>query len=149
MKKLLDLTYAIEPKLVEPDYSGALAHFASLQKGRCLVVVFTDLIDATGSRALLQGLSSLSPRHLPVCVTLLDRRVREIANGELIFSPKQTTRNLEQMFRKAVATDLIVQRNVALSVLQRQGCLVIDAPPEELTSKLIDQYLKVKMRARL
>ncbi|MFX6040898.1 hypothetical protein ABTE96_23265, partial [Acinetobacter baumannii] len=75
--------YSVEPKLVEPDYTGALAHFASLQKGRCLVVLFTDLIDATGSRALLQGLSSLSPRHLPVCVTLMDKRVRDLATADL------------------------------------------------------------------
>ena len=149
LKKILEITHDIEPRLVEPDYSGALAHFASLQKGRCLIVVFTDLTDPLGSKALLQGLSSMSPRHLPFCVTLTDKQVLQTANRKLTSIKPEQDKQLHLLFERAVATDLIAQRELALSVLQRQGCLVLDCPPEDLTSNVVNKYVQIKMRNSL
>ncbi len=149
MKKILEITHDIEPRLVEPDYSGALAHFASLQKGRCLIVVFTDLTDPLGSKALLQGLSSMSPRHLPFCVTLTDKQILQTANRQLSSVKPEQDKQLQLLFERAVATDLISQRELALSVLQRQGCLVLDCPPEDLTNNIVNKYLQIKMRNTL
>jgi uncharacterized protein (DUF58 family) len=56
---------------------------------------------------------------------------------------------MEEIYQRAVATDLLAQRELALSVLQRRGCLVLDAPPQELSDKLVEAYLEVKTRARL
>ncbi len=149
MKKILEVTHSVNPAMVEPDYSAALAHFASMQKGRCLVVVFTDLTDPLGSKALLDGLSNLSPRHLPFCVTLKDKQVTDTANRELNSFGEDRDTRLECIFKKAVAIDLIAQRELALSVLQRQGCLVLDCASEDLSSKLVNKYLEVKMRNSL
>jgi uncharacterized protein (DUF58 family) len=152
LKKLLEASFDIEPKLIEPDYVSILSYFASAQKGRSMVVVLTDLTDPTGSQALLAGLASLAPRHLPFCVTLKDRQISRVAAITTVGGdkpPELKTVNIEDIYRRAVATDLIAQRELALSVLQRRGCLVLDCPPQELTDKLIDTYLEVKMRARL
>jgi uncharacterized protein (DUF58 family) len=147
LQKILDATFPIEPRSVEPDYPGMLAHYASLQKNRALVVVLTDLTDPAGSQALLEGLVNLRKRHLPMCVTLNDRTVLEIGQKRSI-SP---TENLEasDIYQRAVALDLVAQRELALTVLQRQGCLVLDKPPQELSAKLIDLYLDVKRRGLL
>jgi uncharacterized protein (DUF58 family) len=149
LKKILETTHAVEPRLVEPDYNGALAHFASLQKGRCLIVVFTDLIDPLGSKSLLQGLSSMSPRHLPFCVTLTDKEIAVKAKSKLNAAEPDKESQLHMLFERAVALDLLNQRELALSVLQRQGCLVLDCPPEELTTNLVDRYLQIKARNTL
>ncbi|HEY9758589.1 MAG TPA: DUF58 domain-containing protein [Oculatellaceae cyanobacterium] len=149
LKKILETTHALEPRLVEPDYNGALAHFASLQKGRCLIVVFTDLIDPLGSKSLLQGLSSMSPRHLPFCVTLTDKQIAAKANSKLSSIEPEREGQLHMLFERAVALELLNQRELALSVLQRQGCLVLDCPPEELTTNLVNKYLQVKARNKL
>ncbi len=147
MQRILDATFPIEPRSVEPDYPGMLAHYASLQKNRALVVVLTDLTDPAGSQALLEGLVNLRKRHLPMCVTLNDRTVLEIG----LKRSAGPTANLEpqEIFQRAVALDLVAQRELALSVLQRQGCLVLDRPPQELSAKLIDLYLDVKRRGLL
>jgi uncharacterized protein (DUF58 family) len=105
------------------------------------MVVLTDLTDPTGSQTLLAGLASLSPRHLPFCVTLRDRQIETVANDSSLIE--------EKIFRRAVATDLIVQRELAFSHLHRRGCLVLDAPPQELSEKLVDRYLEIKARGRL
>ena len=150
LKKILEITHAVQPTMVEPDYATALSHFASLQKGRCLIVVFTDLTDPLGSKALLQGLSSLSPRHLPFCVTLKDKQVTETANKELTnMLDDDRQKKLDMVFERAVAIDLLEQRELALSVLQRQGCLVIDCAPEDLSNKVVNKYLDIKMRNSL
>lgn len=150
MKSILEGAFDIEPKMVEPDYVGVLSYFSSVQKGRSLMVVLSDLTDPTGSQALLAGLASMPPRHLPFCVTLRDRQVNQMAQPMPIAEPTaKNDEDLDHIFRRAVATDLLNQRELALSVLQRRGCLVLDCPPQELSDRLVDKYLEIKTRARL
>lgn len=138
---ILEAVCDVKPRVVEPDYTGALSFFASAHKQRSLITVLTDLTDPTGSQALLTGLASLSPRHLPFCVTLKDRQVDKIA--------AQRNTDVEGAFRRAVATDLTAQREVAFSHLQRRGCMVLDAPPQDLSDRLVNRYLEIKARGRL
>jgi uncharacterized protein (DUF58 family) len=154
LKKILELSFDIEPRMVEPDYSGVLSYFASTQKGRCLMVILTDLTDATGSQTLLSGLACLAPRHLPFCVTLCDRQLVSIAElnsvNDIVGGAKlPLSERLDHIYQRAIATDLLAGRELALSQLQRRGCLVLDCPPQELSSKLVDSYLAIKTRERL
>jgi uncharacterized protein (DUF58 family) len=150
LKNILEVSFDVEPKMVEPDYIGMLSHFATMQKSRCLFILLTDLTDPTGSQALLNGLACLTPRHLPFCVTLEDRQINEVAltSGDKISSTNMED-NLEAIYKRAIATDLLTQRELALSVLQRRGCLILDCPPQELSDKLVDAYLDIKTRAKL
>jgi uncharacterized protein (DUF58 family) len=138
---MLEAVCDIKPRVVEPDYTGALSFFASAHKQRSLITVLTDLTDPTGSQALLTGLASLSPRHLPFCVTLRDRQVDKIA--------AQRNTDVDGAFKRAVATDLTSQREVAFSHLVRRGCMVLDAPPQDLCDRLVNRYLEIKARGRL
>ena len=148
MNRILESTFAIQPRMVEPDYAGILAYFASAQKGRSLMVVLSDLTDPTGSQALLNGMANLAPRHLPFCVTLKDRQVQQIAQSPII-ADESAAKSMEPIYRRAIALDLISQRELALSVLTKRGCLVLDCPPQELSDRLVDKYIEVKARGRL
>ncbi len=111
LKKFLEASFEIEPKLVEPDYVSILSYFAGAQKGRSMVVVLTDLTDPTGSQALLAGLASLAPRHLPFCVTLKDRQISRVASVTTAGAgqaPELKTVNIEEIYRRAVATDRFI-----------------------------------------
>ncbi|MBZ0189736.1 MAG: DUF58 domain-containing protein [Candidatus Obscuribacterales bacterium] len=149
MKKMLESTHAIEPRMIEPDYIGMLSYFATAQKGRALIVVVTDLTDPIGSQSLLTGLAKLSGRHLPFCVTLKDRQVIDVARKITTGNQLTDREILERTYRRAIATDLLNQRELALSVLQRRGCLILDCPPQHLSDSLVDAYLEIKARARL
>jgi len=98
---------------------------------------------------LLQGLASMGPRHLPFCVTLTDKQVLETANRNLGSIKPEQEQQLQLLFERAVALDLISQRELALSVLHRQGCLVLDCPPEDLTNNIVNKYLQIKLRNSL
>ncbi len=149
LKKILEGVFDVEPRMVEPDYSGMLSYFASMQKGRCLMVLLTDLTDAVGSQSMLAGLASLAGRHLPFCVTLKDRQVTEMSHQGILKDAHDKSIPVEQIYRRAVACDLLSQRELALNVLHRRGCLVLDCPPQELSDKLVDSYLEIKTRGRL
>jgi uncharacterized protein (DUF58 family) len=146
MHKILEATFAVQPRMVEPDYASILAYFAQAQKGRSLMVVLSDLTDPTGSQSLLAGMANLAPRHLPFCVTLKDRQLQKIAQQE---SANGVEPEVQGIYRRAIAIDLLAQRELALSVLTRRGCMVLDCSPQELSDKLVDKYIEVKARGRL
>lgn len=141
LKEMLELVFDVQPKTVEPDYASILTYFANQLKGRALFVVLTDITDSTGSEALLKGLASLKPRHLPFCVTLRDKQIDDLSQ----FKAASET----QIYKRVAAIDLISARELALATLTRQGCLTLDSPPELLTSQLIAHYLEVKTKCKL
>jgi uncharacterized protein (DUF58 family) len=141
MAQLLAKLTPIQPELIEPDYIGAVTRLTSQQSRRALVVLLTDLIDLTASAELLVALGRLTPRYRPFCVTLRDPRIDQQA--------QQTSNTLETAYNRAVAIDLLAQRQVALAQLKQRGVLVLDAPANQISSQLVDRYLRLKARNQL
>jgi uncharacterized protein (DUF58 family) len=138
---LIDRLTPIQPVLLESDYLGAVTNVVRQQTRRALVVVITDLVDVTASAELLAALSKLAPRYLPFCVTLRDPEVDNLAHT--------FTENVTHAYARAVALDLLAQRRVAFAQLKQKGVLVLDAPANQITDKLVEQYLRLKARNQL
>jgi uncharacterized protein (DUF58 family) len=138
LAKLVDRLTPIQPVLLEPDYLGAVTKVITQQTRRALVVVITDLVDVTASSELLRAMMRLSPRYLPFCVTLNDPLVAQIAHTH--------TDNTKDSYARAVALDLLAQRQVAFAQLRQKGVLVLDAPCDRITGELVDRYLELKAR---
>jgi uncharacterized protein (DUF58 family) len=141
LPKLIDRLTPIQPVLLEPDYVGAVTKMANQQTRRALVVLITDLVDITASEELLAALGRLTPRYLPFCVALRDPLVDAIAS-----SP---TADVQGAYSRAVALDLLAQRQVAFARLQQKGVLVLDAPADRISEQLVDRYLRLKARNQL
>jgi uncharacterized protein (DUF58 family) len=141
MAQLLAKLTPIQPELIEPDYIGAVTRLTSQQSRRALVVLLTDLIDLTASAELLVALGRLTPRYRPFCVTLRDPRIDQQA--------QQSSNTLETAYNRAVAIDLLAQRQVALVQLKQCGVLVLDAPANQISSQLVDRYLRLKARNQI
>jgi uncharacterized protein (DUF58 family) len=58
-------------------------------------------------------------------------------------------KNVVQMFRATAAQELTSRRERVLAGLREQGALTLDLDPRELTSAVLNQYLKVKERAMI
>ncbi len=138
LSKLVERLTPIQPVLLEPDYLGAVTKVITQQTRRALVVVITDLVDVTASGELLSAMIRLTPRYLPFCVTLNDPLVAQIAH-----SP---TSNTKDTYSRAVALDLLAQRQVAFAQLRQRGVLVLDAPCDRISEQLVDRYLQLKVR---
>jgi uncharacterized protein (DUF58 family) len=138
---LADQLYAVQPVLREPNYGEAFAYLRRRTQRRALVVTFTDLIDREASAQLLANVLALAPRHLPLVVTLRDDRLDALAR----LRPDEA----RQAYERAVATDLLAQRRLALAALRAGGALVLDAAPRDLTVATVNRYLEIKARAAL
>ncbi|PSB20866.1 DUF58 domain-containing protein [Phormidesmis priestleyi ULC007] len=138
---LIERLTPIQPEIIEPDYLGAVTALANQQTRRALVVLITDIVDITASAELLAALGRLTPRYLPFCVTLRDPQVDRQANA--------VTEDVPSTYARAVALDLLAQRQVAFADLKRKGVLVLDAPANQITEQLVDRYLQLKAKNQL
>jgi uncharacterized protein (DUF58 family) len=141
LPKLIERLTPIQPVLMEPDYIGAVTTVNQQQTRRALVVLLTDIIDQTASADLLLAMARLTPRYLPFCVALRDPQVDVQANA---IAP-----DVDILYTRAVALDLLAQRKLALATLKQKGVLILDAPAHQITDQLVDRYLQVKARGQL
>ena len=141
LNQLIDRLTSIQPVLFESDYLGAVTNVLQRQTRRALVVVITDLVDVTASTELLAALSKLAPRYLPFCVTLRDPQVDRLAHT--------FTDDVASAYTRAVALDLLMQRQVAYAQLKQKGVLVLDAPANQIADQLVERYLQLKARNQL
>jgi uncharacterized protein (DUF58 family) len=141
LNQLIDRLTSIQPVLFESDYLGAVTNVVQRQTRRALVVVITDLVDVTASTELLAALSKLAPRYLPFCVTLRDPQVDHLAHT--------FTDDVTEAYARAVALDLLMQRQIAFAQLKQKGVLVLDAPANQIADQVVERYLQLKARNQL
>lgn len=139
--RILDATYALPPKMEEPRFYRALSTVSTQLKRRSLIVVFTDLIDERSSEGLMRYSLGLLPRHLPVVVAMSDTEVAEIADSV----PEEK----QDMYRQGVASEMLDRRERLLARLGSVGVMVIDSPPDKISSAVLDRYLDIKARSLL
>jgi uncharacterized protein (DUF58 family) len=141
LSRLIERLTPIQPEILEPDYIGAVTTVVNQQTRRALVVVITDLVDTTASAELLSALGRLAPRYLPFCVTLRDPLVDQQAHEFAL--------DVDAAYARAVALDVLNQRQIAFSTLKQKGVLVLDAPAHQVTEELVDRYLQLKAKNQL
>lgn len=138
---IIDALYSVQPSLVEPDYTGAYNELLGRKIRRALVVTFTDLIDPDASRELLAASGALRRHHNPLCVTINNRDVMDLA--------AQMPRGADDMYAKAMAQRMLSQREQALRELSNRGVGILDVEAAQLTVATVNRYLDLKARAAL
>jgi uncharacterized protein (DUF58 family) len=138
---IIEALYGAQPSLVEPDYQAAYEYLIGRKVRRALVVTFTDLIDAEASRELLTASAALRRHHNPLCVTINNRDVIEMA-GVL-------PQRVEEMYEKAMAMKMLHGRAQALEELRQRGVGILDVEARQLTVATVNRYLDLKARLAL
>jgi uncharacterized protein (DUF58 family) len=123
----------------EADHLRATATLNRWQPRRALILWITDLAETAMRPEVIDGAMQLLRRHVLLFVAMAQPDVEAIAKGR----PK----NVEQMFRASAAQELVMRRELLLARLRDQGALTLDLDPDQLTSAVLNQYLKVKERA--
>lgn len=138
---LADALAGVESRLVEPNYPMAFATLRRTFRKRSLVVVFSDIIDASASRALVRGLAGTARQHLPLAVA--------IRNPELEAMASYPAESEADVFRRAAAEDLLYARARALQRMRRSGVRTVDAHPGSASEALVARYSEIKRRGLL
>ncbi len=141
INRLMEALYSLEPQMIEPSYKRAFNFFGANCKKRSLVVILTDLVDRDASAELLAHTSQLIPRHLPLIITIGDTDLRELVRAKPATS--------SDVYRQAVAEEILRQREEALMRIRHAGGLALDVPAGRLSLELVNQYLAVKERGLL
>jgi uncharacterized protein (DUF58 family) len=138
---LTEALYNVQPQATEADYAEALAYIQSRSPRRSLAVIFTDIAHEAAATTLLFHIGHLARRHLPLVVTMRDPAVERLARGEI--------HDARALYERAVAQELLDQREVALSRLREHGALTLDVRADALTPSVINRYLEIKARGEL
>ena len=141
INRLMEELYSLEPQMIEPSYKRAFNFFDVNCKRRSLVVILTDLVDRDASAELLAHTSQLIPRHLPLIITIGDTDLRELVRARPNVSA--------DVYRQAVAEQILQQREEALTRIRHAGGLALDVPAGRLSLELVNKYLEVKERGLL
>jgi len=141
INRLMEALYSLEPQMIEPSYKRAFNFFSANCHRRSLVVILTDLVDRDASAELLAHTSQLIPRHLPLIITVGDTDLRELVRSEPVSST--------DVYRQAVAEEILRQREEALTRIRHAGGLALDVPAGRLSLELVNKYLEVKERGLL
>ncbi|MEB3312065.1 MAG: DUF58 domain-containing protein [Snowella sp.] len=146
LSHLIERLTPIQPVLLEPDYLGAVSKVVNQQTRRALIVLITDIVDQTASAELLGAMMRLTPRYLPFCIALRDPQIDTLAAGSSSLVASNPDTRIQAAYTRAVAIDLLAQRQVAFAQLKQRGVLVLDAPAHQMSNQLVERYLQLKAK---
>jgi uncharacterized protein (DUF58 family) len=142
--RLVRATYDLHPQLNESAFQKALSAFDSRIKQRCLLMIFTQLLDNTAVAELSAQLRLLAKKHLPVVIILEDTELSDMAA-----LPSESTGTSRELFDRGAAAELLRWKAEAVSLLKKSGALVIETPAVDLNNRVINRYLTIKAQHAL
>lgn len=138
-RAIIQATYDLFPRLVEPDFDLAFQSLATRVKNRTLVILFTHVIDFSAAETLLRRVKAISRRHLPLIICFRDLDVEALAD------PKGRS----DIYLKGAAAEHLRWQRALMHDLKRSGALVLETTARELTGKLVGRYLQIKAQRLL
>lgn len=142
--RLVRATYSLHPKLTESAFHKALSAFDARIKQRCLVVLFTQLLDNTAVEELSANLRLLARKHLPLIIILEDTDLVDMAAA-----PGESTGTARELYDRGAAAELLRWKAEAITALKKTGALVIQTPASDLSNRVVNRYLSIKAQHAL
>lgn len=138
---LVEGLYNVQPQASDPDYGRALHYLQTQRQRRSLIVLLTDPTRQEAVELLAPQLGAFYPHHLPLCITLSDPNVLAAA--------QRPPYSLEAIQARALAEQLLDERLLWRSLLEKRGVMTMDIPAYHLTAGLLNKYLELKEKTRL
>jgi uncharacterized protein (DUF58 family) len=138
-RAVVEALFDLEPTPVEADYEAAFRRVGGGK--RSLVLVFTDLLEETAARPLVEAVPVLTRRHHVVVAS-----VRDPDLDALVRTPPT---QVADVLAAAVVVDALDARERVAAQLRRAGAEVLEAPASGLAAACVAVYLRAKARALL
>lgn len=162
LSELADTFATVESRLVEPNYPVAFATLKRAFRKRALVLMLSDVIDLSASRALVDGLVGAVARHLPVVVALRNPDVEAVASGKSTVPAGAPVEGVgasavrarsavggASPYQRAAAESVLDARATALRTMRRAGVHTVDVLPGDAGLASLDKYTEIKKRGLL
>ncbi|PID66147.1 MAG: hypothetical protein CR975_04460 [Gammaproteobacteria bacterium] len=133
VNKILNSIYDLHTSHAAPDYIKAAKQLMVRQKRRCLVILLTSLQDED-SDAIKTMLRILQRRHLVLIANL---------KPEILNQPVDV-HSLEDAIFYASRETYNNYRDKMLQHIREQKLILLDTPPQGLTTRLLNMYINIK-----
>lgn len=136
--RLLDALYRLDTTFLDPSFEALLATMEHSLRHRGLVLLFTNFETRSGLQRQLPYLRRIARRHRLVVVFFENAGLRA-----LLDRPAQRE---EDVYVKAFAEGLEVEKREIARELERHGIGALLTKPEALTVDAINRYVALKAR---
>ena len=140
-RRVLAALHDVEASPTYVDFRRFSEFVLGRMSRRCLIVIFSDLLDESQAGPIGREVGRLRRRHLPVCVTMEDPVPRELS--------RVAPGSEKEAFARAAAADLLVEREAIKVRLGKAGIGLLEAPAGELAIASVNRYLDIKRRRAL
>jgi uncharacterized protein (DUF58 family) len=137
-RDVVTTVFDLEPRAEESDYELAFARIRGVK--RAFVLVLTDLLEEAAAQPLVEALPVVARRHAVA--------VAGAADPDLDAAIRSQPHVPGDVYRTAVALDVLAARARAAARLRRAGAIVVEAPPSVLAGACVRAYLRAKWTAR-
>jgi len=134
--RLQQAAAGLDYRAQEPNFTLAMATLAARLQRRSMIVVFSDFTDPTSAELMREALGRLASRHLVLFVTLEDAELQGMAAA----APD----DMQKLAMAVTADSLLRQRELVRLRLRQAGANVLEAPYDQVGTRLIDAYLAIK-----
>ncbi|EMY33507.1 hypothetical protein D477_014401, partial [Arthrobacter crystallopoietes BAB-32] len=140
LHQLVNAMAALEPELIEADWSQIPGQLRAISSHRSLVVLLTALDSGSAEESLLPTLAQLTAEHVVIVASVRDPLLDELRAARSTAS---------ETFRAAAAERALLDRTALTTRIKQLGAEVVDATPHELPPALADLYIRLKAAGRL
>ncbi|MBA2609578.1 MAG: DUF58 domain-containing protein [Actinobacteria bacterium] len=131
--------FDVQARSVDSDFSTAFNAVGGAK--RALVMVLTDLLDASAAASLVAAVPTLARRHALVVASVRDPDITAIT--------KREPAHPFAVYEASVAASVLAARDQAAAQLRATGATTVDGTPDGLSVACVEAYLSLKARARL
>ncbi len=134
--KIMDTLYDIDYSSEASNYEDALFQIKKKERHRSIIFLFTDFETEDEAKDLLKWLPIIGKNHLVMIILIKNEKVEKIA--------EQSVKDVEGMFTKGVALDMLLEREYMIGMLNKKGIFCKEFEPEKLETSVVNRYIHVK-----
>lgn len=138
MMKIMEALYAQKTAYKETDFSALYRWCSYRLKERSLVMLYSNFETLHGLHRQLPYLKLINRQHRLLVVFFLNEEIEDLS-----FEPAQS---LQEVYRKGLAEDFLLEKQRIAKTLQRHGIQTLLTRPEHLNVNALNKYLEIKHR---
>ncbi len=138
MAMIQEVLYNQKTAFLETDFSVLYGAVCKLISQRSLLLLFTNFESVHGLYRQLPYLINLNKSHLLVVIFFENTELKQVI--------EEPASGLKDVYLKAVAERLSLEKKLIVQELRKHGIQAVLTPPEKLTVNTINKYLELKAR---
>ena len=133
--------YDVEPIPVDSDFEAAFARIGKSK--RSFVIIYTDFLDITSARPLLNSLSAIVKKHKVVVASIVDEDISNITNA------MPTANDAEDFYLKLNAQRMQEDSDQVANLIEKAGAEVVFVDRDNFSVECVRKYLDAKQRGKI